>query len=493
MRVKLSVKEGPHAGREFEFHEHDSFIVGRSARAQFRLPLKDASLSRVHFMVEVNPPQCRLTDLGSTNGTKVNGRKIKAVDLADGDLIAVGVTILLFSVTDDEEKTVPLRSTAPMPVQPNKTSAPPPARPSPGAIAPIAAIERNSSTASLPSVQPAKVMNTVFPTIEAVLHRRGEAPTNSCSACAGPLPVLSTDAPGAPQTTKTSMLCPVCIARARDLPQPVDGYEIIRELGRGGMGIVYLAYNIAADRLVAIKIIRPAIAADHVQVERFLREARILQNLDHPHIVAFLEMQESQGVLLFAMEYVRGTDSARARDRHGRDLPVRRAVDWVRQMLQALDYAHAKGFVHRDIKPSNMLVEHVGDAETIKLADFGLARMYQNSTLSGLTMKGDLAGTISFMAPEQILRLREAKPPVDIYAAGASLYWLLSSRHIYNLPDSLEKQILTVLEDPPVPIRSRRPDIPMQLADVIHRALSKDPEQRFANAADMSRALLPFC
>ena len=97
MPVTLTVKEGPHQGRAFEFVEHDTFIVGRSARAQFRLPLKDRSLSRVHFMVEVNPPQCRLTDLGSTNGTKVNGRKISAVDLVDGDLIEAGQTVLLFS------------------------------------------------------------------------------------------------------------------------------------------------------------------------------------------------------------------------------------------------------------------------------------------------------------------------------------------------------------------------------------------------------------
>jgi pSer/pThr/pTyr-binding forkhead associated (FHA) protein len=113
MPVRLTVKKGPHEGREFEFEEHDTFIVGRSARAQFRLPLKDASLSRVHFMVEVNPPQCRLTDLGSTNGTKVNGRKISAADLADGDLIEAGQTVLLFSMTDEEVTTIAVRETKP--------------------------------------------------------------------------------------------------------------------------------------------------------------------------------------------------------------------------------------------------------------------------------------------------------------------------------------------------------------------------------------------
>ena len=241
-----------------------------------------------------------------------------------------------------------------------------------------------------------------------------------------------------------------------------------------------------------MKTIQPAVAAGHAQVERFLREQRILQELDHPHIVPFREMGEAESLLFFSMEYVRGTDAWRFREQHGGDIPIGRAVGWVRQLLQALDYAHAKGFVHRDIKPPNMLLELEGDRETVKLADFGLARAYQTSTLSGVTMKGDVAGTIAFMAPEQVNHLRESQPPVDLYAAGASLYWLLTGRHVYDLPRGLSKQILMVLQDAPVPIRSRRPDIPAGLADVIDRSLAREPEQRFADAKDMRRALLPF-
>jgi serine/threonine-protein kinase len=287
-------------------------------------------------------------------------------------------------------------------------------------------------------------------------------------------------------------LCPDCLARARELPQPVSGYEVIRELGRGGMGVVYLAYSTPAERLVALKTIQPEVAAGPVQVERFLREQRILQELDHPHIVPFHEMGKTESLLFFSMEYVRGTDAWCLREQHRGAFPIGRAVDWVCQLLQALDYAHAKGFVHRDIKPPNMLLQQEGNRETVKLADFGLARAYQTSTLSGLTMQGDLAGTIAFMAPEQVNHLRESKPPVDLYAAGATLYWLLTGRQIYDLPRGLSKQILMVLQDPPVPIRSRRPDIPAGLADVITRSLAREPEQRFANAKDMRRALVPF-
>src|SRR5436305_7393039 len=115
------------------------------------------------------------------------------------------------------------------------------------------------------------------------------------------------------------------------------------------------------------------------------------------------------------MDFVAGSDAAQLLKHHHGPLPVVRAVDLVCQLLQALDYAHAKGFVHRDIKPANLLVTRDGPRETVKVADFGLARVYQSSPLSGLTMKGDRAGTIPFMAPEQIISLREARPPVDYY------------------------------------------------------------------------------
>ena len=107
-------------------------------------------------------------------------------------------------------------------------------------------------------------------------------------------------------------------------------------------------------------------------------------------------------------------------------------------------------------------------------------------------MKDDVAGTIAFMAPEQVTHLRESQPPVDLYAAGATLYWLLTGRPVYDLPRGLAKQILMVLQDAPVPIRSRRPDLPAGLAAVIGRSLAREPEQRFADAKDMRRALLPF-
>jgi serine/threonine-protein kinase len=258
------------------------------------------------------------------------------------------------------------------------------------------------------------------------------------------------------------------------------------------MGVVYLALRESDGARVALKTIKPAVAVGHVALERFLREARILGELDHPNIVAFREMGEADGVLHFAMDYVQGTDLSHVQKELGGPLPIPRAVGLVSQLLQALDYAHAKSFVHRDIKPANLLVTTAGGREQAMLTDFGLARVYQASKMSGLTMKGDLGGTIAFMAPEQITELREARPPVDQYAAGATLYKLLTDRYLYDMPNKLEQQITKILLEDPVPIRSRRRDLPGPLAQVIHRSLARDPAARFPSVMEMRRALAPF-
>ena len=137
-------------------------------------------------------------------------------------------------------------------------------------------------------------------------------------------------------------------------------------------------------------------------------------------------------------------------------MPIARAVSLVCQLLTALDYAHARGFVHRDVKPANLVVTVLEGRDVVKLSDFGLSRIYQSTSMSGLTLDGDLGGSPAFMAPEQFTELRNALPSVDQYSAGALLYTLLTERFPYDFPERLEQKIMKILLEDPVPIRARR-------------------------------------
>jgi serine/threonine-protein kinase len=279
------------------------------------------------------------------------------------------------------------------------------------------------------------------------------------------------------------------LVRGQD--QVIDGHRLIRILGQGAMGVVYLALRQADASVVALKTIVPAVAGTRAQVDRFLREAEILRQLSHPNIVSFRDMGETNGRIFFAMDYVRGNDAEQVLRQQG-PMKLPRAADLVCQLLRALDYAHERGFVHRDIKPSNMLIANTGGKEEVRLADFGLARVYQASNLSGLTMTGDIGGTIAFIAPEQITQYREARPPADQYAAAATLYNLLTGQYIYDLPRELPKQLALILNDDPIPIRNRRADISAPLAAIIHQGLARDPSDRHPSVKDFLAALTPF-
>jgi serine/threonine-protein kinase len=477
MQITLRVTAGPHKGESFTFIGHSAFIVGRSKRAHFRLPLKDRYFSRIHFIVEVNPPQCRIMDTGSRNGTFVNGDRITTADLEDGDKIKAGRTILRVLLDRDEDRLDGVPEAIPIENHTESRIAPP--KPDSPAMPPVIAPSAQPSPAA-PRVEIlVDPYPTRPPTEPASLLRRDAEP---CPVCAEPASPFGGAVP----------LCPACRAQIHSHPQPIPGYQILRELGRGGMGIVYLAVCATDGSPVALKTIKPAVDPTAADIERFLREASILRELHHPNIVGFREMGEAGGCFYFAMDYVKGTDAGKLLKSHG-PLPIGRAVRLVRQLLSALDYAHSQGYVHRDIKPSNLLLTEADGSEVVKLADFGLARVYLASKLSGLTMMGDVGGTMAFIAPEQITNFREARPPADQYSAAATLYKLLTGRFLFDFPRKSERRFLMILEEEPVPIRSRCPDIPEELAAVIHRALAKEPAQRFADVKAMSQALLPFC
>ncbi len=427
LQVQLEVVEGPRRGERFAFSGHESFFVGRSPRAHLQAAKGDRYFSRIHLMIEMNPPCCRLCDMGSTNGTKVNGLRVKSVDLVDGDTIQGGRTTLRVSFLG------PWPASAPHP-EPRAEAAPP----------------------ALPE------------------SRLASTQTFHCPSASADEGVAATPKAHAPR------------GDADNLPT-IPGYRLVRELGRGGMGIVYLAQRNSDGSHAAVKMIRPAVVASHRETERFLREARILQQLRHPKIVSFHESGQAADTLFFVMDYVEGTTAWQIL-KQGGPLPIARAVGLICQALQALAYAHAQGFVHRDVKPGNLLV---GVGDECRLADFGLARAYQTSSLSGLTMMGDIGGSIPYMPPEQITDYREARPPADQYAAAATLYHLLTRRYAFDFGDTPSHQKLAkILCEKPVPIQKRRPGISRSLAAAIHRAMEKAPEKRFPSVADFEKALL---
>ncbi len=468
MRINLTVVEGPHQGKVFAFAGHSNFLVGRAKQANFRIEDQGKFISRAHFMVEVNPPLCRLTDMGSTNGTIVNDRPVKAVDLQDGDPITAGKTVLVVSLVDEPAGTADSSGATHVidlgaQFDPHATGSP--------------------SRAGPDRAQQPQTRSQADPT--------GLDPT-LCRSCSVHQPGPAAGRASASTLTGGPALCPTCRDQLLASPQAIPGYRIVRELGRGGMGVVYLEIREGDGARVALKTIKPEVASGESEVRRFLREAAILSGLDHPHIVAFRESGETDGVLHFAMDFVPGVDASKLLKDHGGPLPPARAAALIGQMLQALDYAHAKGIVHRDIKPANLLVESEGGRETLKLSDFGLSRVYQTSKMSGLTMQGDLGGTFAFMAPEQITDLRDARPPVDQDSAGATLYKLLTDRYVYDLPKHYPGQVQRILFNDPVPILARKPDLPEGLAAVVHRSLARHPAARFKDVRERRRALARF-
>lgn len=271
----------------------------------------------------------------------------------------------------------------------------------------------------------------------------------------------------------------------------MPGYSLLDEIGRGGMGIVYRARRETDGAIVALKTILTAVSPQHNTLGRFQREMSILQSLTHPNIVRFLDTGESGNFLFFVMEYIDGISAASAVKTSGTFAPAR-AIRLTAQLLEALAHAHLQGFIHRDVKPGNLLLTTIDGVETVKLADFGLARTYLASAMSGLTISGQAGGTPGFMPPEQVLDFRTARPAADQYAAAATLYFLLTGQMIYEPARSSADLMLRVINDEPIPIRQPTGGTPLpgRLGPVICRALSRDPAARYPDVLAFRDALL---
>jgi serine/threonine-protein kinase len=267
---------------------------------------------------------------------------------------------------------------------------------------------------------------------------------------------------------------------------------MIRVLGRGGMGCVMLARDEKTGNSVAIKTLLPEVAVADQSLKRFMREIEVAAALDHPNIVRFLESGTHNGAVYLVTEYVEGSDAARLADSQGGRLPYRQAIDIISQSLDALAYAHKLGYIHRDIKESNILITGTAANFTAKLTDFGLAKSFTQSGMSGITMAGDMAGTFAYMPPEQIRDFRNVRPTSDIYAIGMTAYSLLAGDIALDLGPGhdMAGTVRAIFEGRIIPLRERAADVPQRVAEVIERALAKEPEQRWQSATAMRTALM---
>lgn len=266
---------------------------------------------------------------------------------------------------------------------------------------------------------------------------------------------------------------------------PGSRYRIEGEVGRGAMAVVYRAHDTRHDRPVAVKLLRPEVAAS-IGADRFLREIHIAARLNHPHILTLIDSGETEGVPFYVMPFVDGP-SLRARTKGGRRTPVAEAATVLRDVADALAAAHALEVVHRDVKPENVLLSE----RHAWVTDFGVARALWEAVATRSTAAGAVVGTPAYMSPEQAAGDEEIDRRTDIYALGVVAYELLAGR----LPlagESTRAVLAAHLVVEPPPLRALRPDLPDDLAAVVMRCLAKQPEDRWQDAEILARHFARF-
>ncbi|HEV8427644.1 MAG TPA: FHA domain-containing serine/threonine-protein kinase [Pyrinomonadaceae bacterium] len=431
MQVNLKVTAGPYKGRIFSFTQHDSFLIGRSPDAHLCLP-NDRYFSRHHCLLEMNPPHSYLRDLGSTNGTFLNGYRVRDAFLNNGDRIQCGETILIVEVTAESND-----------------------------------LSETTQDAGVPA-RPVLVM------VECVnCGRREQAQASS-------------------PDEHLTFLCEDCRIELKRSPQSIPGYETVKLLGRGGMGCVMLGREQRTGRAVAIKTLLPEFAVSDKAMRRFMREMDVAAALKHKNIVEFIDRGTHNGVVYLVTEFVEGCDAQKLAEDQGGKLSYEDGISIIAQSLDALAFAHDQGYIHRDFKDQNILVSGRSPKLLAKLTDFGLAKSFTHSGMSGVTMAGEMAGTLAYMPPEQLRNFRDVKPQSDIYAVGMTAYSLLTGSLALDLSKngSVNDTIRAIFEQTAVPLRQRAPHIPPAVCEIIDRALAKDPAQRWQSAGAMRNALL---
>lgn len=453
--VTLTVVSGELAPPALTVAKQTTCVLGRADDCDLRVP-NDAAhqrVSRHHCLLDIDPPEIFLRDLGSRNGTYVNGQKISqseagqeaeetrtrrypGQDLSDGDEIRLGPVTIRISVRQAQD---------------------------PG-------------------------------------HQQQ---TRTC-ACCGRGDGYFLDLPDTGDQHRICVSCMEdpeavagCLIKLARAGEPQLGmlsrYDLASELGRGGMGAVYLARHSSTGEQIALKLMLPKAAGTPRGRARFLREATLASSLHHQNIAESYGALTAAGTYCFTSRYYSGGSLAQLLRGSGGRLPVDEAIPLIIQVLDGLDHAHRSGVVHRDLSMGNILLDKTGAGALIpKISDFGLGKLFSLAGLSGLTQTSDHpAGKPAYMARQQVINFRYAKPAVDVWAAAACLYRMLTGSPPRDFPACQSKWVV-VRRDPAVPIRHRDPSIPADLADIIDRALRDTPEIGCQNALELRDPLQAF-
>lgn len=486
-KVTLAITSGPLEGRAFEFAEHDTLLFGRRSTCHARIE-RDPRVSRHHFILEVNPPDARVRDTGSLHGTFVNGvkyggrerhetpaqaalRQYPEVDLNHGDTITVGRTRMLVQI---DAPTACSQCGAEVAVADPREN-------------------RKAEDCCLCQACYAELGKESEPPIhhyrpqccecgkdvsaELKNGRRGEY---LCEECRNRM-MRNTD-------VFLNVLRSAAAKSAKSGEVDLEDYDLGRELGRGGMGVVYQATRRIDQAPVAVKVMLAKVAVSERARQMFLREVEIGSRLDHPNLVKITESGSVGSAFYCVMELCAKDSLLDFAKRHKGQLPFESIAPVMVDCLSGLSYAHQQGVVHRDLKPQNVLAKNMDARTTWKISDFGLSKLFQQAGLSGMTATGSAAGTYRFMPREQLTEFKYVRPVSDVWSIAATFYFVLAGRSPREFPEDVDP-IEVILKSAAEPIRKYRPDTPRAVAAVIDRALSLNPARRYEDAGEMLTSL----
>ncbi|MCG6551372.1 MAG: serine/threonine-protein kinase [Candidatus Magnetominusculus sp. LBB02] len=489
--VTIEILEGDDKGRTHEMADAEPLVIGRSMSSNLQIGTHDRLVSRNHCILVIRDDKCYITDMKSRNGTLVNDIKIATQELSNMDTIRVGATLMRVIIEDVKK-----------------------------AICSSCGASVSEADIAFGGDEAQRLCARCWKTrIDTVVQGQCRDPialtglkgkSYSCSMCCADVSNIADFDGLAAEFPDSMYTCPECVKALRKSSQTYDlddHYLILKEIGRGGMGVVYKAVHKDAGRMCALKKINAAALDDPQNIKTFEREMMVQSRVIHPNLIRIMDKAMVSRTNYFVMEYISGGSVAAliGSTQAGRLDPITACAIAI-DILNGLNALHTNGFIHRDIKPSNVLLTPPGQDRVgmAKICDYGLAKSFINTASSMFDITrthGGIAGSFMYMSPEVITNFKYAKPTVDLYSAGVTLYFMLTGKYTVDVPadyfenmgkgpSALSRHPLDiVMEDKPVPILSRNPDISRPLAGIVDRAVSKNMAYGFQDAKEFINEL----